>query len=86
MVGYLPVDKKVTLDKGATIGQSIEKNENAYRTSNDMVSFFNSAHSNMHTLANHSRPVHTGNPILDFGFNAWNAHNVNNIKDKSIFV
>ena len=51
-----------------------------------MVSLLNSAHSNMHTLANHSRPVHTGNPILDFGFNAWNAHNVNNIKDKSIFV
>ena len=86
VVGYLPVDKSYTLDKGATFGQSIAKNEKAYRTSGDAVSLLNSTNKGMTTLKNPSHPVRTGNPLLDFGMNVLNSHNVDNIKGQSIFV
>jgi hypothetical protein len=86
ILGYLPVDKAYTLDKGATIGQSIGSHERAYRTSGDLVSVFNSTHSNMRTLTNPNKGIHTGNPFIDTVGNILTAHNVSNIKNKPIFV
>ena len=83
IVGYLPVDKSKTLDKGATIGQPTQKNEKAYRTSGDAVSFFGSG---IKTLANPNKRVSTGNPLLNFVGNALRAHNSDNIKKSNIFV
>ena len=86
IVGYLPLDKKVTLDKGATIGQSISKNEKAYRTSGDAVSLMNSGSYNMTTLNNPNKQINVGNPLLNFGLNALQSHNVSNIKQSGLFV
>ena len=86
IAGYLPADKITTLDKGATIGQSIAKNEKAYRTSGDAVSLLNSTSKGMKTLANPNPKIHIGNPLLDVGFNALQAHNVSNVKGQPIFV
>ena len=79
-------DKVITLDKGATIGQKIRSNENAYRTSGDAVSLLNAGATRMTTLPNPNRAVRTGNPIMDIAGNILNAHNVSNIKNNSIFV
>ena len=86
ILGYLPVDKAYTLDKGATIGQPVSKGEHAYRTAGDAVSLFNAGSQGMTTLANPNRSVRTGNPILDVAGNILNAHNVSNIKGSGIFV
>jgi len=86
VVGYLPVDKAYTLDKGATIGQSIAPTEQAYRTRGDAVSALNSTAKRMITLANPSRPVRTGNPFLDVAGSVLQAHNVSNIRNQPIFV
>ena len=86
IVGYLPVDKSYTLDKGATIGQSKAPSEQAFRTRGDAVSLLASGTPGMKTLANPNHSVHTGNPFLDLAGNILNAHNVSNIKGQSIFV
>ena len=86
VIGYLPVDKAYTLDKGATIGQPIRKGEQAYRSQGDAVSLLNSGSKGMTTFANPNKAVRTGNPILDIAGNILNAHNVSNIKGQGIFV
>ena len=86
IVGYLPVDKKVTLDKGATIGQPISNNERAYRSSGDVVSLMNSGSHNMTTLSNPNKQFRTGNPLVDYAVNTLNSHNVSNIKSSNLFV
>ena len=86
VLGYLPLDKKVTLDKGATIGQPIAKNEQAYRTSGDVVSLMNSGSHNMTTLSNPNKQFRTGNPLVDYAVNTLNSHNVSNIKSSNLFV
>lgn len=70
-----PSDRVVTLDKGVTIGQGYRKNEKAYRTSGDIVSIIGVRNKNMTTLANQN-----------LFKNALVSHNVDNIKDKSLFV
>jgi hypothetical protein len=45
-------DKVLTLDKEATIGQKIRNNENALRTSGDLVSLLNANSKHMTTLKN----------------------------------
>ena len=86
IIGYLPVDKSVTLDKGATIGQPIQQHEKAYRTRGDAVSLLNSGYTNMHTLDNPNKAARTGNPFLDIVSNALQAHNVDNIKNSNLFL
>ena len=48
-------DKVYTLDKGATIGQKTRSNENAYRTSGDIVSALNANSTRMKTLNNYNK-------------------------------
>ena len=71
-------DKVYTYNKGATLGQST--NENAYRTSGDLVSIFNSQSKKMTTLRNPH--IKTGNFVID----AFNAHSVDNIKNSQIKI
>ena len=73
-------DKVYTLNKGATIGQITRSNENAYRTSGDIVSALNANSTRMKTLNNYNKP--TGFIPLDI----LKAHNVENIKDNNIYV
>lgn len=73
-------DKVYTLDKGATIGQKTRSNENAYRTSGDIVSALNANSTRMNTLNNYNKS--TGFIPMDI----LKAHNVENIKNEEIFV
>jgi hypothetical protein len=72
-------DKVYTLDKGATIGQKTRSNENAYRTSGDIVSLFNANSTRMKTLSN-------PNFIQDGALGAYFAHDVSNIKNSNIRI
>ena len=73
-------DQVYTLDKGATIGQKTRSNEKAYRTSGDLISILNANSTRMKTLKNPQ--IRTGNVIKD----AYNAHNVDNIKNENIMI
>jgi triacylglycerol esterase/lipase EstA (alpha/beta hydrolase family) len=73
-------DKVLTLDKGATIGQKVRNNENALRTSGDLVSLLNANSKHMTTLKNPN--YSTGIMPIDI----LNSHSVDNIKNKKIFV
>ncbi len=73
-------DKVYTLDKGATIGQKTRSNENAYRTSGDIVSALNANSTRMKTLNNYNKS--TGFIPMDI----LKAHNVENIKNDGIFI
>jgi putative lipase involved disintegration of autophagic bodies len=77
VAGYISSknDKVLTLDKGETIGQKVRNNENALRTSGDLVSLLNSNSKNMTTLKNPN--YSTGIMPIDI----LNAHNVDNIKN-----
>jgi hypothetical protein len=79
-VGNPDVDSIYTLDKGATIGQSVRKGEKAYRTSGDAISFINANDPNMKTLINPNQQ--TGHSIKD----ALQAHNVSNVKYNNIHL
>ena len=72
-------DKAITLDKGATIGQKSRKNESAYRVEGDIVSLLNAGAKRTTTLEN-DKPSFL--PIR----NVLNAHAVDRIKDKNIFI
>lgn len=72
-------DKAITLDKGATIGQKSRKNESAYRVEGDVVSLLNAGAKRTTTLEN-DKPSFL--PIR----NVLNAHAVDRIKDKNIFI
>lgn len=71
-------DKAITIDKGATIGQKMRSNEQAFRTSGDAVSILNANSKRMTTLQNKNK---TGIAIVD----AYKAHDLKNIKNVDIF-
>jgi hypothetical protein len=73
-------DRVITLDKGATIGQKVRNNETHYRTSGDIISLLNANSKHTKTLKNEN--IQTGILPID----TYNAHNVNNIKGKPIFI
>jgi hypothetical protein len=73
-------DKVYTLDKGATFGQKTRSNENAYRTSGDIVSLLASGATRMKTLENRNRA--TG----FLPFDTLKAHNVENIRKEGIQI
>jgi hypothetical protein len=73
-------DKVYTLDKGATFGQKTRSNENAYRTSGDIVSLLASGATRMKTLDNRNRA--TG----FLPFDTLKAHNVENIRKEGIQI
>ena len=79
-VGNPNNDTVFTLDKGATVGQPIRKNEKAYRTKGDAISFINANDPNMKTLINPTQQ--TGHSIKD----ALKAHNVGNVKYSNISI
>ena len=78
-------DKVYTLDKGATIGQKTRSNEDAYRTSGDVVSLLNANSTRMHTLKNPNMS-YSGFGLLGTLYDAFNAHSKDNIKDEDIYV
>ena len=79
-VGNPDVDSIYTLDKGATIGQSVRKGEHAYRSKGDVVSLLNANDTNMKNLVNPNQQ--TGKFIKD----GLDAHNVGNIKYSNISI
>ena len=79
-IGNPDKDEIFTLDKGATIGQKVRKNENAYRSKGDVVSLLNANDPNIKNLINPNQE--TGKFIKD----ALNAHNVSNIKYSGISI
>ena len=68
-------DKVFTLDKGSTILQPTRDNEKSYRTKGDLVSVLSSQNKNTTTFSN-----------PNFFSNFWNAHDVDNIKNKHIII
>jgi predicted alpha/beta-fold hydrolase len=73
-------DRVITLDKGATAFQPIRNNETHYRTSGDIVSLLNA--NSKHTVNLKNENIKTGILPID----TYNAHNVDNIKGKPIFI
>ena len=98
IAGYIASegDKVTTLDKAATIGQCIRKNEKAYRVSGDVVSALHKSKEGMTTLlsskdtANHirNRLPHTAplGHILARAKEVLDSHLVDKIKDSGIDV
>lgn len=79
-VGNPDVDSIYTLDKGATIGQSVRKGEHAMRSTGDLVSVLNANDPNMKNLINPNQE--TGRFIKD----VLKAHDVGNVKYSNIHV
>jgi hypothetical protein len=75
-------DHVITLDKGATIGTRTRSNEDAYRTSGDVISILNSGSKRMITLENPNSNI-LKNGIIG---QALQSHDIKNIKDKQIFI
>lgn len=75
-------DHVLTLDKAATFGTRTRSNEDAYRTSGDLVSILNASSKRMTTLNN------PNSSILKNGLigNAYKAHDIANIRKEQIFV
>jgi hypothetical protein len=79
-VGNPDVDSIFSLNKGATAGQPIRKNEKAFRTAGDAISFINANDPNMKTLINPT--PQTEHFIKD----ALQAHNISNIRHNNIHI
>lgn len=70
-------DKVLTLDKGQTIGNRNNVNEQAFRSAGDVVSLLG---------ANKMKTIGSGSILTGGLSGALNAHNISNIKDANIFV
>jgi hypothetical protein len=79
-IGNPDKDEIYTLNKGATIGQPVRKNEHAYRNKGDLVSLLNANDPNIKNLINPNEK--TSSFIND----ALNAHKVTNIKSNDILI
>jgi hypothetical protein len=88
-------DKVTTLDGGYTIGQKTRSNNKAYRTDGDAVSILGANNTNMTTLKNDNKDKFTklGNNYAGISgaiagklLDAYQAHDINNIKNEKIFV
>jgi hypothetical protein len=73
-------DNIVTLDKGATFFQPVRKNENAFRSSGDVVSLLNANSTHMTTLKNPNFRTRV------LPIDIVKAHDINNIKNDGIMV
>ena len=91
-------DQIFSLDKGATIGQKTRSNENAYRSAGDAVSLLNAGSTRMKTipnqegfLGNHKYAL-LGSLAGPYGalagavYDAYNSHDVENIKNEKIYI
>ena len=90
-------DGVITLDKGATVGQKIRKQEKGYRTQGDIVSLFNKNNARMKTLHNESLQQHSTHETMKHITNPWSyltsrmketndAHAVDQIENSDIAV
>jgi hypothetical protein len=91
-------DKVIGLDGGYTIGQKTRANTTDYRSAGDLVSALgaNAKHmttlSNGNIISNHKYALAGGllgggvGAFIGAGVDALNSHNVDNIKNKNIFV
>lgn len=93
IAGYIASnnDHVVTLDKGATLGQKIKKNEEAYRTKGDVVSVLNKNTEGMTTLKAPVRTIKSrlygiapGGSVVARAKEALDAHAVDNIEGSTI--
>lgn len=87
-------DKVFALDPGQTIGQKVKGGQNIYRTAGDVVSGASAWSPHVQTLAN----PHTSKLLpalftrsapqigVAAAIDAYNAHNIENIKGSNIFV
>jgi hypothetical protein len=93
-----PKDQVYTLDKGATIGQGTRSNENAYRSAGDAVSALNAGSTRMKTIPNQQgflgqhKYALLGSLAGPYGtlagaaYDAYTAHDVDNIKNEKIYI
>lgn len=72
-------DKVVVLDSAMTVGQKVRKGQNIYRASGDVVSLFGAGSKDVKTIKGKER---LGGGIR----NTLEAHKVDKIKDKNIFI
>ena len=92
-------DDIYTLNKGATIGQKVKSNENAYRTQGDIISLANANSKNMKTLKTDDNTllsnvvkttaltaVHPFLGVVHGIRSGFNSHSVDSIKNKHIRV
>jgi hypothetical protein len=89
-------DKVYALDAGQTIGQKVKggANRNIYRSAGDVVSLASAYNPNVQTLTNpHTSRIipalFSKNPTtigVAAAIDAYNAHNIENIKQSDIFV
>ena len=95
-------DDVYTLNKGATIGQPVKQNENAYRYKGDLVSILNKNSTNMNTIYNNERyhdllnntlsTSHSGylmgpfRGLINAPISAYKAHDIDRIKNQKIFI
>lgn len=89
-------DKVYALDAGQTLGQKVKggSNRNIYRTSGDVVSLASAWNPHVQTLTNpHTSSILPAlisrNPTgigVGAAIDAYNAHNIENIKDSGIFI
>jgi len=78
-------DKVIALDSAMTIGQRVNKGQNIYRSSGDIVSVVGAGNKNVKTIQGKQK-LGSGLGIVGKIRNTLEAHNVDNIKDKNIFI
>lgn len=77
-------DKVIALDSAMTIGQKV-RGGNIYRSSGDVVSLFGAGSKNVKTIKGKQR-LGSGLGVIGKVRNTLEAHKVDNIKDKNIFI
>lgn len=77
-------DKVIGLDPALTIGQKV-RGGNIYRSSGDVVSVFGAGSKNVKTIQGKQK-LGSGLGIVGKVRNTLEAHKVDNIKDKNIFI
>jgi hypothetical protein len=78
-------DKVIALDSAMTIGQRVNPKQNIYRSSGDVVSVFGAGSKNVKTIQGKQK-LGSGLGITGKIRNTLEAHKVDNIKNKNIFI
>jgi len=78
-------DKVIALNSAMTIGQRVNPKQNLYRSSGDVVSVFGARNKNVKTIQGKQK-LGSGLGIIGKVKNALEAHKIENIKDKNIFI
>lgn len=78
-------DKVIALDSAMTIGQKVNPKQTIYRSSGDIVSIAGAGSKNVKTIQGKQK-LGSGLGIVGKVRNTLEAHKIDNIKDKNIFI